>query len=223
MSRNLESIDVGARRKRRNPRPPGCQAQDGASLLTENFNGLTVGALNGQASWSGSALFLVQTGTVQEGANACAASGVTADVACTKTFTATSGIAASWYMRSPTPLSGSLLQISIDSNLGAHEFQFDFGGATGAELRFFNRSGGTWDAIQAASANTWYLVQVDIRSGAGTGTNSLYDICVDNIRQVLGISPRSGFVTASAIRLYRNYTATGDPGFIDNILVTNET
>lgn len=132
----------------------------------QRFNSLTPGDLNGQDSWSGSAVFDVSTSSPIEGSQSILAS-----------FSSAQGAIS----RAITPVTSGTVYMSFNmaqTNAGNQQVKF-YSGSTLAFFIRFNASGnivafgGAGTTIQAYAANTVYRLGITFDCGTDTFTVSV--------------------------------------------------
>jgi len=140
----------------------------------ETFEGLSVGDLNGQNSWSGSTNYDVQTSVVQEGVNAVSNAVASSNIS--KSYTAPATGSITWYMRT-TASSAARRGVRFTNPSTPTIFICD--------VMFYNsstvdlRAGGVDTSLGGYSANTWVKCEMEwnatqVRARINDGTWSVW-------------------------------------------------
>lgn len=170
----------------------------------EDFEGLSVGDLNGQNSWSGSADFDVQTSVVQEGTNAVSVATSSVSISKASSFNTSDTISVRMRTTATNARRGFRLR-DASSNIIADGLFY-----TGSDISML-KSGG-YVTLGTLATNTWHNIELEwngtqIRGRVDGGTWSSF------------FNPFAGSTTTpSSLELFSLSAATGTTYF-DNIVV----
>lgn len=152
-----------------------------AWVATDNFNSYSDGSINGANSGSGwagawslaSGTIDIQGTTTYEGAKAVTADTASADLASRQlTSTVTVGTVYVAMRASTTTIIGFFI-LENGAGTGKMYIKFDSDG----NIKAFDNGTGTYQTIQAYSANTWYVLAIDFDN---TGQPNKYRVKVNN-------------------------------------------